>query len=299
MEEKKILAEIITYNPDLIVLEKNIESIFKQVDKILIWDNNSTNSYGIENIILGFNKEESKIVLVLNSENLGVAQALNFGLEYALKNNYDYIYTLDQDTISKVDNINILLIALSNENIAMAGCGNSVGIDEKFPDEKNEVIKYENSLITAGTLTNVKKALGVGNYIKELFIDWVDIEFCYRLKKNGYKVVSVSNACIKHCLGNPQIRRFLWKKFTCLNYSDFRLYYIYRNLQYIKKYYSDLISKRYYFNYYFKFPISILFYENNKINKVKSIIKGIKNGKYMCKNKIAIGFYGDKQNLEI
>ena len=42
-KQVKILAQIITYNPEIKLLQKNIESILHQVDNVLIYDNGSAN----------------------------------------------------------------------------------------------------------------------------------------------------------------------------------------------------------------------------------------------------------------
>lgn len=43
MIQKKVAAIIITYNPDLTILRESYTSLYKQVDKIILIDNNSTN----------------------------------------------------------------------------------------------------------------------------------------------------------------------------------------------------------------------------------------------------------------
>ena len=46
-----ICAGIVTYNPNITILKKCIESVEGQVDKIVIVDNDSKNRMLIENII--------------------------------------------------------------------------------------------------------------------------------------------------------------------------------------------------------------------------------------------------------
>ena len=90
---KKILAAIVTYNPDLERLQKNINAIEPQVEHLIIVDNGSKNI----NLISRIKGEcKIKIDLIENKENIGIASALNQALDYAYKNNFDWILTLDK-----------------------------------------------------------------------------------------------------------------------------------------------------------------------------------------------------------
>lgn len=102
MKEIRILAIIISYNPDLNRLYKNIEALVKQVDEILIVDNSSNNILEINNMKNNFDK----VKIISHEENLGISISLNKGLEYARKNNYNWILTMDQDSICQANMIN-------------------------------------------------------------------------------------------------------------------------------------------------------------------------------------------------
>ena len=69
----KYIAGIVLYNPDLGRLKENIESICKQVDKVILIDNGSDNIREIEDLI----KEYLNCILLKNGENMGIAYALN------------------------------------------------------------------------------------------------------------------------------------------------------------------------------------------------------------------------------
>lgn len=65
----KYIAGIVLYNPDLGRLKENIESICKQVDKVILIDNGSDNIREIEDLI----KEYLNCILLKNGENMGIA----------------------------------------------------------------------------------------------------------------------------------------------------------------------------------------------------------------------------------
>ena len=75
----KILAGIVSYNPDLARLRENILAIAGQVEHTLVIDNASENRENIRKLIAGM----EHVSLRSNTENLGVAAALNQIFTYA------------------------------------------------------------------------------------------------------------------------------------------------------------------------------------------------------------------------
>ena len=74
----RIAAIIISYNPDIVILRKLLEIIICQAEKIYVIDNGSNFSDHL------FSDVSNKIVFFRIKENLGIAKALNVGIEMAL-----------------------------------------------------------------------------------------------------------------------------------------------------------------------------------------------------------------------
>ena len=89
---KTILGVIITYNPNLDLLKKNINSFIASVNEVLIIDNGSESFSDL------FQLENNNIKILSNASNLGIADGLNRALLYAEENHFDYILTMDQDS---------------------------------------------------------------------------------------------------------------------------------------------------------------------------------------------------------
>ena len=87
-----ILGVIITYNPNLDLLKKNITSFIDSVNAVIIIDNGSKI---IEEL---FYLESDTIKVLSNKSNLGIADGLNQALLYAYDNHFDLILTMDQDS---------------------------------------------------------------------------------------------------------------------------------------------------------------------------------------------------------
>ena len=91
-----ICAVIVTYHPDN-GLRERIEQIRHQVDKLLIVDNNSASDCVA---MIRRISTDLDVDVIENESNLGVAEALNQGFEYAecFGDRYSWVLTLDQDT---------------------------------------------------------------------------------------------------------------------------------------------------------------------------------------------------------
>jgi rhamnosyltransferase len=92
--------------------------------------------------------------------------------------------------------------------------------------------------ISSGSLLSMECIKNVGPMCEELFIDYVDFEWCWRALKLGYKIVSVPNIVIEHTLGD-KIQIIGNRKIALRN--RVRYYYIIRNGMYII-FHTDLLK---------------------------------------------------------
>lgn len=283
----KIIAEIVTYNPDVEILKQNILSVKFQVDEVVLYDNASVNLKDF----LSF-AEDAGCTVILNDKNNGIAEALAFGIRYASEKGAKYVYALDDDTITNSDVIEKLVSEMERDStLGQIGCGKEIGLYEEFPAITSNNSERVRQIITAGSLIDVEKALEVGNYKEDMFIDWVDVEMCYRLLRNGYGIAVHRGAVMKHALGEVSFRKIFNRKIELLNYSPLRLYYIFRNLYYIYKSYPEIKhSKQEIMRLWIKWPFKAVLLEKNGYSKLQAILKGIKNGKIMVKNGKAITY---------
>ena len=91
----KICAGFVTYNAEILRFIEALEAIEPQVDRVYIFDNGSTNI----NDIISRVKNKKNVVVIANRSNVGIATALNTLCKKAIEDNYDWLLTLDHDTI--------------------------------------------------------------------------------------------------------------------------------------------------------------------------------------------------------
>lgn len=276
----KICVGIVAYNSDVQRLRINVESVIRQVEKLIIADNASSNISEIQDALADF-----PIEWIENSENLGMAGALNRLLHRADKLGYEWILTLDDDSVCGDGMVTQLLTALEHyDNIAVSspciidGRTNQANtVDDELIPEFKEI----NMCITAGSLTNVAAVLEHGGFNESLFIDHVDHEMCLRLNELGYKIIKVKSAEIFQEFGAESSRkRFLWKTYTQRGYSPARVYYQTRNsLFMVRKYGGKFDNRPRYFYFYLIFAfIARFIFEPLRFRRLKAFLRGYFEG---------------------
>lgn len=275
-------AGIVTYQPDLKKLKSNIESIYKQVDRVVIIDNGSKNINDIYNLQSTFSNVEIRPL----KKNEGVAAALNHILDWANKLEMKWVLTLDQDSQCLPGVINDYEKLSHIPNVAMISSRRK---DVNFGFEKADLFEQEyievERCITSCCYTNVNAALKVGGFDESMFIDYVDFDMCYSLKEHGYKIIKSHFIGFMHELGESQKKYFFKREVVVTNHSPLRRYYYGRNIIYfIRKHKKSINKFRYYVRAYGRLAV-VLVYEVNKKEKLKEGIRGMIDGYKMPLNK--------------
>ncbi|WP_081949081.1 glycosyltransferase family 2 protein [Litchfieldella xinjiangensis] len=238
MCDYKIDAVVVTYKPNFEILTSLIDSISNQVSCIYVINNGTTQaSYKFSNVVwcdLG--------------ENKGIAHALNVGLRMSLASGSDFVLISDQDTIYPAGYINNMLSNTSSNDAAIAprfhdqvsGSYSSFYISglSYFIKKKVDYGLVEISqAISSGLVVSSDVIRNIGGFREDLFIDWVDFEWCWKVKKNGYNIVGNANVIIEHRLGDTSKK--IGNREIGIR-SPLRHYYITRNAFYLAIYSNDL-----------------------------------------------------------
>ena len=273
----KLAGLVVLYNPSKQIIE-NLNNYLQFVNKLYVIDNSEKPF---------FNKQlfsNSNIDFYYKNENLGIAKALNIGCKKAIEDGFKWLLTMDQDSIFNINTVNQLCDYIENNDVSKTYIV-SPWLNTKLLDEKPvEKISHPTDVMTSGSIMNLDLYKKIGGFKEWLFIDGVDIEYCLRLKKYNYKVMRLNKFSIKHNLGNISYKHFLKKELLCLNHNYLRVYYRVRNYNYIKQEYHDIAPE--FCNILVKIKAlvwCIIFYENDKIRKLKSIYyakKDFKNNIY-------------------
>ena len=115
----------------------------------------------------------------------------------------------------------------------------------------------------------------IGEFDENLFIDYVDTDYCIRLRKSGYKLIQFARPIMMHSLGITKDTL----GYSFYEHSPIRNYYIFRNKLYIlTKYFS---MKRLFITFLssFKQLLKIILLESEKLEKIQFILLAIKDFK--------------------
>lgn len=269
---KDIAAIVVWYNPTILEV-KNIDSYIDYIDHLYIFDNTpkKNNEYLLKNL------NKNKIKYISLNENKGIAFALNYAAKLSYLNNYKWILTMDQDSYFLEETFKNYLCDLKNIQLNKTGILSPNYHYENKELEENKGIQALDTVITSGNLVNLKIWKKIGRFDEKLFIDEVDHEYCYRLKKNGFKIYKIGDVTLKHILGKSCEKKIFGKKIKYTEHNAFRKYYIFRNSLYIMNLYPEYKKK--YIKKLFKETIKILFLEKDTVNKIKSILLSLKDYK--------------------
>lgn len=272
---EKISCGIVLYNPEINRLKENIYSIKEQVDNIVFFDNGSKNINEIRKNLLSINKN---FKIISSNKNRGIAYALNKIAQYAIDNGYNWLLTLDQDTVVSKNLVSIYRKYLNLPRVGQLAClYTDRNADNKVRKNKKQAYQKVKYCITSGTLINLEALKKVGGYDEQLFIDWVDNEICCRLRTFNYETYVINFYGFLQEMGHIKENRILFKKIYTPNYNPIRYYYNARNSIYVSRKYSDEKVYKIIFNQ-LKMATMISVFENEKLKKVKAIFTGIKDG---------------------
>lgn len=285
IETEKLSAIIVTYNPDVQILSKNLSRIQPQVNQVLIVDNGSEN---VDRIVALNNNVH---VLKLDS-NVGIARALNLGIEYVQKLGYHWVFTLDQDSILPKNVAQDFLQFITRNDTQNVGIlaprifdrgwnKEQVDIEKKLVEGDYQIIK---SSITSGNLVNISAWETVGKFDEALFIDWVDFDFNKRLELGGFNIIQINSVIMNHQIGAAVHPKFLHrillysKNSKFYDHSPIRQYYFFRNkVIYFRRYEKGIKKFRILFLIILNTRETFL-YSKPKGRKFVSAVKGVIDG---------------------
>jgi rhamnosyltransferase len=276
LTKKEICCLIITFNPGEL-LKRLVDIIWDQVDKIIIVDNNSEGE-PLE-LLLNIFRDE-KIYLIHNNKNFGIAQALNIGVSYVIKLNYDWVITFDQDSIPNDNFVDLLteVYWLYPEKDKIGAIG------ANYPENNLKIrnINYKkiDYLITSGCLLSVNAFRQIGGFREDFFIDNVDLEYSLRLRMNKKVLLITKDFAMLHSIGDSKTYNLNLIHVKSSNHNYTRRYYMARNhiilsKKYILKF-PYFISKLNFF--FFLSLVKIIVVENDKKKKVIASCKGLLDG---------------------
>jgi rhamnosyltransferase len=237
-----VAAIIVTYHPNAETLGRLISVLVADQILTIVLDN------GGGRAALQQSPAAQKLMFFDMGGNQGVGAAINAGVAEARKCGATHVITFDQDSRPSAGMVKNLIAEFDRQ----ASLGVKIGavgplfIDERqnpplvhpfmrlgvfgsghhYCASENDLIPVD-TLITSGCLTSLDVLGEVGPMNQDYFVDYTDIEWCFRAKSLGFVLFGVCRAQMIHELGQGVSRSIFG--LNLFEYSPTRRYYYARN----------------------------------------------------------------------
>lgn len=225
-----ITAIVTAYHPDEL-LRGVVESALASCASVIVADNTPAPADGSERPDPLGGHRDPRVTVLGDGRNLGLAAALNNGLA-ALPDGTDAILFLDQDSVIPDGLIEGLAKDLDAPGIGVVGpspVDASTGRTYETFAGRHERLDDRDMVITSGMLLRRSALQHSPGFREDFFVDYVDLDFCLRLKRAGVRIVRDMDLELPHSIGDVRVHRFLGREVQVGHYAAWRHYWIARN----------------------------------------------------------------------
>lgn len=271
----KTLAGIVTYHPEIERLRENVCAASTQVDQVVIFINGEESAEATKTAVEGLDS----VVLLHNKRNDGIALALARIMEYAAANSFDWVLSIDQDSVCREGLVDQYKTFTGLPNVgALTCCITDRNFTQDFGFDSGEKYHRIDKCITAGTFMSVDAYQHCDGYDISMFIDGVDWDICYNLRRHGYLIYRINFDGILQEVGHGKDVSLLGKKYVAYGESPLRNYYGARNDIYLANKYPEFLSMGRTLLREVRAEIIVLLFETQKRAKLWNRWRGIKAG---------------------
>jgi len=279
-----VCAVMVTHNPDPIFVV-NVRALLPPVGKLIRVDNRSSPD---SRKVIAHVAAACKVEVMWNDKNQGIATGLNRGIDRALTDaEYPWIATFDQDSRVSPEYLSLMFEAYAacpfRDKVALIGANYALGLchyhDHSIAVSPKSAFLEVKTLMTSGTLVKSCVFSQCGQFDESLFMDYVDHEFCLRLRQHGFRAIQARHAVLAHRLGSPTVHHILGKRFMVSNYSASRHYYNARNRLVVYHRYLtfETIWVLHDVCKWIKETAKIILVESNRVEKLVAMTQGVRD----------------------
>lgn len=204
-----------TYNEKLEWVREAIESILNQTyqafEFIIVLDN--PNNRHLEILVREYEKQDARIKVIKNEENIGLAKSLNHALEYCTG---DYIVRMDADDIAYINRLEHQLTYMQENKIDILG-----GALQLIDEDKNVITKkvsmpiHHEEIIKRFNVTNclphptwmVRKEVYVALNGYRNIHTCEDYDLLLRARNKGYRFGNLNETVLNYRMTKNSISR--------------------------------------------------------------------------------------------
>jgi GT2 family glycosyltransferase len=232
------------------------------INHLLSWANSQHVSYRLltqKESLLAANKEKNSMIFISSDNNGGFASGNNIAIRYAInKNDFDYIWLLNNDTVIKVDTLSLLVEYADLHKTEITGSSlyrydnkesvQTYGgyIDKLLGNGKDikELKELDKLEYIVGASMLIKKKLidQIGLLSEDYFLYYEDADYGYRAREHGCKLGVCVDSIVYHKEGGST-----GSSRSILEKSAFSDYHSFKSRKYFLKKYLPSTSMLIYF----------------------------------------------------
>lgn len=306
-----IASVTIAYNA-VSVLGRQIEALLQQtrsLQELIVVDNASA-----DGTAEWLSERYPQVTVLRMPENTGTGGALAAGMGYAFQKGHTWIWTFDGDSIPNEDALEILLNAWEG----LVAADSEVGIVATLPlhpetgtlyppllwrdgfvkpsaDLLRQRLWFADLVISSGCMVRREVVQRVGLPRPDFFIDFVDFEYCLRIRSSGYKIAVITNAKLAHEIGKAKKMWLHGSDRLWPDQAPLREYYMARNLSYTAWWlYPSRAVKRFVVCHLARHAGGVLLYSSHKLACLMRMAQGVYDG---ARGKLGIRFRPTESNV--
>jgi rhamnosyltransferase len=280
------------------VLSRQLDALLRQtrpLQEIVVVDNGSTD--GTDALLA---ERYPQVTVLRLPENLGIGAGLAAGLTYAaLEKRHDWVLTFDHDSVPNQD----ALEALLKGTASIGNIDGEVGIAAAMPvhletgicyppmfwrdgyvqptaEQIQQPIWFPDLVISSGSMVRRDVVEKIGLPRTDLFMSFVDFEYCLRARSHGYRIAVVTGSQFAHEMGNAREVRLPGYSHLWPDRAPWGEYYISRNITYAAWWlYPSSRTKRFALRHLARHAGGIIFFGSNKLACLRKMAQGFWDGR--------------------
>ncbi|HYC02709.1 MAG TPA: glycosyltransferase [Azospirillaceae bacterium] len=288
-----VAALVVSFEPDGGIVDC-LAAIASQVAAVLVLDNGSSPAARAEAAVAAAGAE-----LVAWPDNRGIAAAQNHLIDRALARGHRWVLLLDQDSVAEPGLVAALLAAWEaspdRERVAL------LAADNREPGQRAEtrwavsgdgrrwraesfagrpVIPDLLLAPASGTLIRADALRDAGPLRDGFFIDMVDVEYCVRLRRRGWRLLAVRDARVGHRLGEHRPVTVAGRALAVTGHGASRRYHQVRNAVWTARLHGRAVPAltRWALRVTLATAVKVLLFERGRRPKLAAMLRGLIDG---------------------
>jgi rhamnosyltransferase len=208
----QLVVVVTTYKPDDAFFQRFTAAI-DSCRHLVVVDNTPGGHRFVQDV-----RFAGKVTLVQDGQNKGLGKALNQGITVAIEAGASLVALFDQDSSPSELLLRHMLRLhdLVAKDAIVPVCIGPQHLDDKHPalagpqhgqaSPGGDMLQPVTCLATSGMLFRPGQLPSDGSFTEEFFLDFVDFDWCWRLRSQGWRFFRAIGATMPHRLGIEQRR---------------------------------------------------------------------------------------------